>query len=236
MGFLEKVKDVLTGASVEGTVRDLGMASEQRTLDQTMEMVDHVVIITEKLVEVVRCFTADSCEAMQRSAADMDQLESRADGMKREILTSLMARGFIPISRADLYRLVTGLDKIANFATGAADRIVMRQFQLAPEVNRLLQEMAETDLKAVRKLRDAVLVMRTDMSRAADMAEEVDHIEGEVDDAYVQIYSILFEMDTDFKTFHQLKAIIERLEEVADRAADCAETVRLIAIRHMEIQ
>lgn len=236
MGFLSKLKDALTGASVEGTVRDLGMASEQRTLDQTLEMTDLVVTITEKLVEVVKFFTADACEAMERSAGDMDQLESRADDMKREILTGLMARGFIPISRADLYRLVTGLDKIANFATGAADRIVMRQFHLSPELNRLLEEMAETDLRAVRKLRDAVMQMRANMSQAAETAQEVDAIEGEVDDIYVKIYSILFEMDTDFKTFHQLKAIIERLEEVADRAADCAETLRLIAIRHMEIQ
>jgi uncharacterized protein Yka (UPF0111/DUF47 family) len=43
-------------------------------------------------------------------------------------------------------------------------------------------------------------------------------------------------MDTDFKTFHQLKSIIERLEELADKAADNAETIRLIAIRHMEIE
>lgn len=52
----------------------------------------------------------------------------------------------------------------------------------------------------------------------------------------VMIYTILFEMDTDFKTFHQLKSIIERLKEVADKAADNAETIRLIAIRHMEFE
>ena len=43
-------------------------------------------------------------------------------------------------------------------------------------------------------------------------------------------------MDTDYKTCHQLKAIMERLEEVADRDEDCAETIRLIAVRHLEIQ
>ncbi|MHB0866855.1 MAG: DUF47 domain-containing protein [Thermoleophilia bacterium] len=233
---MSKLKAALTGASVQGTVRDLGLASEHRTIDQMVAMVDLVVTITEKLVEVVKYYTADACEAMDRSAGELDQLESQADNMKREILTELMSGGFIPISRADLFRLVVGLDKIANFATGAADRIVMRQFHLSPEINKLLEEMAEADLRAVRRLRDSILQMRSDMSRAAELAEEVDAIEGEVDELYVKIYAILFEMDTDFKTFHQLKAIIERLEEVADRAADNAETIRLIAIRHMEIQ
>jgi predicted phosphate transport protein (TIGR00153 family) len=236
MAIWKKLKDALTGASVEGTVRDLGMASEQRTLDQILEMVDLVVTICERLVDVVKFYCADACEAMSKVAGELDQLESKADTMKRDILAGLSSGGFFPISRADLFRLVIGLDRIANFATGAADRIGMRRFDLPVEVKHLLEEMAETDLRAVRKLREAILMMRPNMREAENLADEVDRIEGEVDDIYVKIYSILFEMDTDFKTFHQLKAIIERLEEVADRAADCAETIRLIAVRHLEIQ
>jgi len=230
------MKEALTGAGVEGTVRDLGMASENRTLDQILEMADLVVTITERLLDVVKFYCADACQAMERAAGELDALESQADRMKGDILRGLTAAGFFPISRADLFRLVIGLDKIANFATGAADRLVMRRFDLAPEINHLLEEMAETDLRAVHKLRDAIMAMRSNIREAEDLSEEVDHIEGEVDDIYVKIYGILFEMDTDFKTFHQLKAIIERLEEVADRAADCAETIRLIAVRHLEIQ
>lgn len=236
MAFFRKLKAALTGAGVQGTVRDLGMASEQRSLDQILEMVDLVVTITERLLDVVKFYCADAAEAMDKAAGELDQLESGADAKKRQILAGLAATGFFPISRADLFRLTVGLDRIANFATGAADRIVMRRFDLPPDANRLLEQMAETDLKAVRKLRDAVLTMRSNMREAEALSEEVDRIEGEVDDIYVRIYGILYEMDTDFRTFHQLKAIIERLEEVADRAADCAETIRLIAVRHLEIQ
>ena len=236
MAFWTKLKETLTGASVEGTVRDLGMPSEQRTLDSILDMTDLVVAITERLVDVVKFYTADACEAMARAAGDLDAMESKADGMKRDILAGLSTGGFFPISRADLFRLVVGLDRIANFATGAADRVGMRRFDLPPEVKRLLEEMSEADLRAVHKLREAVLMMRPNMRRAEELSEEVDRIESEVDDLYVKIYTILFDMDTDFKTFHQLKAIIERLEEVADRAADCAETIRLIAVRHLEIQ
>lgn len=236
MAFWKKFKDALTGASVEGTMRELGNANEQITLDQILNLADLVATISEKLVEVSKLYCAQAYDAMEKAAGEMDQLESKADGMRREILGGLSARGFIPISRVDLFRLTVGLDKIANFATGAADRIVMRRFDLPEEVNIALEEMAETDLRAVRKLRDAIMTMRTNMAEAAEMAEDVSRIESEVDDLYVKIYSILFEMDTDFKTFHQLKSIIERLEEVADKAADNSETIRLIAIRHMEVE
>ncbi len=42
-------------------------------------------------------------------------------------------------------------------------------------------------------------------------------MESEADDIFADLYQGMFEMDTDFKTFHQLKAIIERLESIADR-------------------
>jgi hypothetical protein len=236
MSTWKKVKDALSGASLEGSVRDLGMANEQITLDQILGLADLVTTINEKLVEVAKLYCACAYDAMDKAAAEMDQLESKADGLRREILGGLSGRGFIPISRVDLFRLAVGLDKIANYATGAADRIVMRRFDLPEEVNLLLEEMAENDLRAVRRLRDAIMTMNVNMAEAAEMAEDVGKIESEVDDLYVKIYSILFEMDTDFKTFHQLKSIIERLEELADKAADNAETIRLIAIRHMEIE
>lgn len=235
MSVWKKIKDGMTGAGVEGTVRDLGMASEHRTLDEVMEMVDLVVAITERLHDVVKFYCADAYEAMEDAAGDLDAMESRCDEMRRSILGNLYSAGFFPISRVDLLRLVNGLDHIANHATGAGDRIAMRRFDLPPELNTLLEEMSATDLKAVRMLRDVILKMQPSMKDAMDMSEEVDRIEGEVDDYYVKIYAILFEMDIDFKTFHQLKAIIERLEEVADQAAFCAEIIRLIAIRHLEI-
>src|SRR5665811_2197132 len=91
MGFLSKMKEALTGASVEGTVRDLGMASENRTLDQILEMADLVVTITERLFDVVKFYCADACQAMERAAGELDALESQADRMKAVSYTHLRA-------------------------------------------------------------------------------------------------------------------------------------------------
>jgi uncharacterized protein Yka (UPF0111/DUF47 family) len=44
----------------------------------------------------------------------------------------------------------------------------------------------------------------------------------------------MFDIDTDYKTFHQLKAIIERLERVADRCCENAELLRHMALEYLE--
>ena len=40
--------------------------------------------------------------------------------------------------------------------------------------------------------------------------------------------------DTDFKTFHQLKSIIERLESIADACAENAELLRHLALEYLD--
>ncbi len=44
----------------------------------------------------------------------------------------------------------------------------------------------------------------------------------------------MFDMDIDFKTFHQLKSIIERLESIADKCAQNAQLIRHMALEYLE--
>ncbi|HZK48061.1 MAG TPA: DUF47 family protein, partial [Thermoleophilia bacterium] len=193
------------------------------------------VTIVEELGEVVRHFVADDYESLAVTVAALDRLESAADDRKADILDKLAGGGVFTMGRADLSRLVASVDGIANYAAGAADRIVMRRFTLPPELNKLLVEMVKIDLEAVRKLRDAVFALRADMREAIEIAIEVDAIESRADKVFAQMYHFMFDMETDFKTFHQLKAIIERLESIADKCAENSELIRHMALGYLDL-
>ena len=66
------------------------------------------------------------------------------------------------------------------------------------------------------------------------LAREVDKIESRADDVFADLYQGMFEIETDYKTFHQLKSIIERLENVADRCCENAELLRHMALEYLE--
>lgn len=138
------------------------------------------------------------------------------------------------MQRADLSRLVSSMDSIANLASGAADRIVMRRFSLPSEMNEQLVALAEVDVEAAKILRDAVVAMGSDLRGALELAGRVDKIESKADDIFAELYRGLFDLDTDYKTFHQFKAIIERLESIADRCSANAELVRHMALEYLE--
>ena len=86
----------------------------------------------------------------------------------------------------------------------------------------------------MRTLRDAVLAMSNDLQEAIKLVSRVDKIESRADDVYAEIYQAMFDMDTDFRTFHQLKAIIDRLESITDRCNHVAERLRHMALEYLE--
>jgi predicted phosphate transport protein (TIGR00153 family) len=213
-----------------------GRSQEEQVLEDIAKFADQVVVIIEKLQDVVERFAADRYDELEQAAAELDRLESAADDTKEALLDRLALGSMFPMSRADLARLVGSMDAIANLADGAADRISMREFTLPPSMNEQLVALARADLEATKTLRDAVVAMGVDLREAIRLAREVDRIESHADDIYAELYQAMYEIDTDFKTFHQIKAIIERLENVADRCCENAELLRHMALKYLETE
>ena len=76
--------------------------------------------------------------------------------------------------------------------------------------------------------------MRKDFREAIVVAGKVDKLESRADSIFSSMYRFMFDMDTDFKTFHQLKAIIERLESIADKCSQNAELIRHMSLEYLE--
>jgi predicted phosphate transport protein (TIGR00153 family) len=234
--LLSKLRRLLGGerTTLEGAIDAMGREREEQVLERMAQFIDQVVVIVEKLQDVVERFAADRYEELAEAAKELDKLESRADDTKEVILDQVSLGGVFPIHRADLARLVGSMDSIANLATGAADRISMRKFTLPKEMNEQLVALAKVDVEATRALREAVVAMGTDLHQAIKLAGSVDKIESRADDLYASMYRYMFDMDIDFKAFHQLKSILDRLENIADRCSDNAELLRHMALEYLE--
>ena len=232
---LRNIRQTLGGVTtLEGAIDAMGKEREAQVLERIGEFSDQVVVMVEKLQDVVDGFVNDRYEELGESAKELDALESEADTTKEGILDRLSLGGVFPMHRADLARLVGSMDSIANLASGAADRIGMRRFSLPPRMNELVVALARADLEAVEGLREAVLAMGTDLREAIKLSGKVDKLESKADDIFAELYRCMFDLDTDYKTFHQLKAIIERLESIADRCSQNAELVRHMALEYLE--
>ncbi len=233
--LLGKLRRSLGGeTTLEGAIEAMGREREEQVLEQLGAFIDQVVVIVQKLEDVVERFAAQRYEELVAAAKELDQLESRADDAKEAILDRVYLGGVFPIHRADLARLVGSMDGIANLATGAADRLSIRKFTLPAAMNEQLVALAKVDVEATQALRESVLAMSRDLQQAIKLAGSVDKIESRADKLYASMYHTMFDMDLDFKAFHQLKSILDRLENIADCCSDNAELLRHMALEYLE--
>jgi len=231
----KKFRRSLGGESaLQGAIGAMAREREEQVLRRIRDFTERVVDIVMKLHEQIDYFAADDYAKLADAAEELDRMESAADAEKAVILDRLAAGGLFHLGRADLSRLVGSMDSIANLASGTADRLALREFTLPPGLGALLHELVDTDVAAVTKLRDAVNMLEEDLRAAIPLAQEVDKIESKADEYFASIYRSMFELDTDYKTFHQLKAIIERLESIADRCNQNAELIRHMALEYLD--
>lgn len=234
--FISTLRRLLGGEGtvLEGTLDAMGRQRDSQTLERAGEFIDRVVVIVEKLEEVVERFAADRYEDLDQAAEEVGRLESQADDVKEDILDELCTGGVCSIHRASLDRLISSMDSIANLASGAVDRLKVRKITLPEEMNEDLVALARVDVEATKALREALLAMSDDLNEAIKVAASVDKLESRADDLYASMYRTLFDMDIDFKTFNQLKSILDRLESIADRCSENAELLRHMALEYLE--
>jgi predicted phosphate transport protein (TIGR00153 family) len=234
---IDKIRRTLGGeTTLEGAIEAMGKEREEQVVERLGVFSEQVVVIVQKLQDVVERFVTKRYDDLEASAREMDALESQADATKEAILDRLSMGGVFPMNRADLARLVGSMDSIANLASGAADRIAMRQFSVPARMNELLLSLAQADTQVVRTLGQAVVAMGSDLREAIRVAGAVDKMESTADDVFAELYRDMFDWDTDYKTFHQFKAIIERLESIADRCSQNAELIRHMALEYLELE
>jgi uncharacterized protein Yka (UPF0111/DUF47 family) len=164
----------------------MGKEREEQVLEHLAEFADQVVVIVEKLQDVVERFRRRPLMTNWPRLPTSWTGSKPADDTKEAILDRVSLGGVYPIHRADLARLVGSVDSIANLAAGAADRISMAQVFTSGRYERAVVEMAKVDLEAVRVLRDAVVAMGTDLGQVIKLAGMVDKIESRADEVFAR--------------------------------------------------
>jgi len=230
-----RIRHTLGGDSQLGSaIAHLSRERESQVLQQLEEFSRHVVVVVERLQEMVLRFAAGSTAELQSAAKEIDRLESEADHLKADMLDRLSMGGVFFMATADVSRLITSMDKIANLAVGAADRIAMRPLDLPQKFRDYMVELAGIDVEAAARLCDAVLALNRDMREAFALCQQVTKIESRADDVFKESYLLLLDLDIDYKTFVQANAIIDRLESMADTCSQNAELLRHLVLEYIE--
>jgi len=150
----------------------------------------HIDVIEECLVksrEVLEHFVSGRIGETAQTADEVDRLETEADDLVREIRDVLYSGAYLPGIRADMYRLVDMVDKIAGHAEEAA-RFLKCQPPRIPEEYQA--EIAETFTISVACYHELKRAMKTFLKPKGKFEKLQERI-GQISTGYGQLLSRL---------------------------------------------
>jgi predicted phosphate transport protein (TIGR00153 family) len=165
----------------------------------------------------------------------VNQFESDADGITREVLTAVRRTFITPFDRVDIKNLITAMDDAIDQMQQTAKAVVLfevRAFEPPMrEIGALLVECANLVGRAVPLMQS----IGPNLTMLTAMTEELTKLEGRVDDLHDIGLKELFHKHRTANTMDFIVGaeIYDHLEKVADRFDDVANEINSIVIEQV---
>ncbi|ASJ13285.1 TIGR00153 family protein [Thermococcus thioreducens] len=196
---------------------------------------NHLAVVDETLVafrELMRVYLEGDLEKAKAFEREVDQLESKADRLRRDIETMLYEGAFLPANRGDYVRLSELIDQVADAAESAAHTLILARPKVPAELKDEIMELVDSSIRSYTVLVEAVKALNRDVDRAIELAKAVEDSEEEADDVEYDVKGKVFESET-VTTYAKIiwNQILTKIGDIADRAEDTSDQVMLMAIK-----
>ena len=208
------------------------------------------VVPLEKHIEVAfRCakklrpfMTAAVKGDWDRAIAYRDQiedLEHKADDLKKEIRLNLPKSLFMPVPRQDLLELLLVQDMIANRTKDVSGLVLGRRLRVPAPISKQFLQFVDRNIDAAKQARKSVRELDelfttgfrgAEVHLVEELIEELDRIETDTDGKQAELRAALFEIEDTLKPVDAvfMYKIIELTGEIADMAERVGRRLELL--------
>ena len=204
---------------------------------------EKVAECVEKIPEIVAAYRRGDVATVKVQATEISKLEHEADVIKHHIRDNLPRGLFLPIERADLLRIITIQDSIANRAENVGVIFTLKQAKTFKEFDRSFDTFTDKCLETFEVTRgvvgkfDELLESGFGGAEAHGVRELVDRVElleYESDVAQRELARIMFaaEDKLSYGDFFLLTRLIRQFSHIADRSNNLASAIRSTLENH----
>jgi uncharacterized protein len=179
-----------------------------------------VTLATETLVEYMRA-------PNRKNTSRIDNLEQKADDVRRALVIKLHNTFVTPIDREDLFGLSRAIDDVVDYAYSMTNE--MDVLNIAP--NDSLRAMTELLHYSAEEIYRALKVLEHEPAKASEHALHVRHVENQMEHLYAQTLANLFEKPDNLQDVVNILKLLEiyrhmfRSVRSARQAADIIDDI-----------
>ncbi|MGD9330066.1 MAG: DUF47 family protein [Desulfobacterales bacterium] len=157
--------------------------------------------------------------------------ESRADDIREEIVGLMYGKAMIPESRGDILGLLAALDLIPECFEHILYDIQTQQLVIPEPFLAELEEMLAISLECCDFLFEQTQALFDQSSDIRQLARQIDSHESHCDHIARRLLSRLFASQAEPLLKLQIKALLEKIEDISNRADDVAKRIMIISMK-----
>lgn len=204
-----------------------------RLLSLTQDQMREVVDIIRKTNLLIENFCNDkSSQELETLYQEILKTEFHAREIKRSIEDEVTNLGALLTNKEDFIRLINGIDKISDIAEGVAFRVLSlsrTKLKVNKDIMRDMCILSDSVLKAVIRLREAVLAITLNNETFKNKVKETEDAERDVDDKYRNLDLAILQSEMRIPQLLLSREIVSMLEDIADKAEEVVENLRVLA-------
>lgn len=188
----------------------------------------------EELSKAVKFKTLGDVKLASPSIDRVSNYEREADLLRRRISLEVAQSELPPSERIDLLRLVRVIDHVADWSLEAARILISTPMDRLPsELTDVVEEMVRKVGECVHSVVRCIDKLSEDVEESLKMADQVEHIEEEVDELYQKArnnYPKLGSGEISVGEAILVSQFIDAVESIADWCENSIDQIRVVAL------
>ena len=179
----------------------------------------------------IRAYLDDNFPAFEDKLKQVNELESQADTLRRDVERRLYEQTLIPESRGDVLGLLENMDTILNKSEGAMWQFAIEKPDIPTEFRTDYRDLVEAAVAAVDALVSASRAFFRGQAEVTDHMHKVMFFEKEGDKISTRLKMAIFAGELDLARKAQLRNFVEHVDDIADTAEDVADRLAIYSIK-----
>jgi predicted phosphate transport protein (TIGR00153 family) len=162
---------------------------------------------------------------------DLDQCESKADGLRRAIESRLYLQTLIPESRGDVLGILESTDRVLNLTAETLLEFSVESPNILSDLHSLYLDLAGASIKALDYMVAAIRAYFRDLTEVRDHINKAQFYEHESDKIAEKIKRLVFKKDIELSYKLHMRYFVIRIDKIADRAEDVCDRLSIATIK-----
>ena len=202
---------------------------------KVQELIEEHVRIVGEVVNCWKgaffCYLEENKEDFQAKTLATSELESKADGVRREAQLMLYQGAYLPVFREDLLDFLELTDNIADDAQRGVDFLKIENPVILPSWSEGIRTILEKSQQAFVFFQEASALLAKERSTALASTHKVQKMEKEVDGLQDDLMERIFQSQLSLAHKLQIRDLILAIGHVSDSSENAADKVALMAIK-----